>query len=276
MRILRLLLPLVLLAGLAVGPAGAAPIPPLSPATSDRYQALPLETFMVPTRGGDVYVEVIRPDVPPGTTVPVILTYTPYQLFLESADDALASYFVPKGYARALAHVVGTGNSGGCWDYGGRRERDSGYDLVEWLGTRSWSNGRVGMVGGSYDGTTANMVAVEDPPHLATIVPEVAIGEWYGYAYHDGVRYWLMDPGQRQGAIIDEQGFDTPLAFDLGLALAPPLNPTDPEYGDRAIERLCPEADKILHVMKGYDTEPDFDEFWRERSYTAGASRVDV
>jgi predicted acyl esterase len=118
MRMLRLLLPLVLLAGLAVGPAGAAPIPPLSPATSDRYQALPLETIMVPTRGGDVYVGVIRPDVPAGTTVPVILTYTPYQLFLESADDGLASYFVPKGYARALAHVVGTGNSGGCWDYG--------------------------------------------------------------------------------------------------------------------------------------------------------------
>jgi X-Pro dipeptidyl-peptidase len=129
---------------------------------------------------------------------------------------------------------------------------------------------------GLNDGTTANMAAVEDPPHLATIVPEVAIGEWYGYAYHDGVRYWLMDPGQRQGAIIHEQGFDTPLAFDLGLALAPPLNPTAPEYGDRAIERLCPEAEQILHVMKGYDTEPDFDAFWRERSYTADAGRVEV
>jgi X-Pro dipeptidyl-peptidase len=272
----RLLTALVLLAGLAHGPAGAIPIPPLSPGTTDRYQALPMETFMVPTRGGDVYLEVIRPDVPEGTTVPVILTYTPYQLFLESADDGLASFFVPKGYARALAHVVGTGNSGGCWDYGGARERASGYDLVEWAGTQPWSNGKVGMVGGSYDGTTANMAAVENPPHLAPIVPEVAIGEWYGYAYHDGARYWLMDPAQRQGAIIDEQGFDTPVAFDLGLALAPPLNPTDPNYGDRVVERLCPGADKIVHVMRGYDTEPDFDAFWQERSYTADAARVEV
>lgn len=274
--LVRALTALVLLAGLAQAPAGATPIPPLSPGTTDRYEALPMENSMVPTRGGDVYVEVIRPDVPPGTTVPVILTYTPYQLFLQSADDGLADFFVPKGYARALAHVVGTGNSGGCWDYGGRRERDSAYDLVEWLGTRPWSSGRVGMVGGSYDGTTANMAAVEDPPHLATIVPEVAIGEWYGYAYHDGVRYWLMDPGQQQSAVIDEQGFDTPLAFDLGLALAPPLNPTDPDYGDRVAERLCPGADKIVHVMRGYDTEPDFDAFWRERSYTADAARIDV
>jgi X-Pro dipeptidyl-peptidase len=235
-----------------------------------------MQTFMVPTRGGDVYVELIRPDVPAGTRVPVILTYTPYQLFLESADDGIASFFVPKGYARALAHVVGTGNSGGCWDYGGRRERASGYDLVEWLGTRRWSNGRVGMVGGSYDGTTANMVATENPPHLATIVPEVSISQWYGYAYHGGVRYWLMDPGQRQGAVIDEQGFDTPAAFDLGLALAPPLNPIDPGYGDRLVERLCPDGDKVLHVMRGYDTEPDFGPFWRERSYRRRAGRVDV
>lgn len=277
MRILvRSLVALILLAGLTQAPAGATPIPPLSPATTDSYEPLPMETMMIPTRGADVYVELIRPDVPPGTRVPVILTYTPYQLFLESADDGIAGFFVPKGYARALAHVVGTGNSGGCWDYGGTRERDSGYDLVEWLGTQPWSNGRVGMVGGSYDGTTANMAAVENPPHLATIVPEVSISEWYGYAYHGGVRYWLMDPVQRQGLVIDEQGFDTPIAFDLGLALAPPLNPIDPDYGDRLIERLCPGADKIVHVMRGYDTQPDFDGFWRERSYLADAARVEV
>jgi predicted acyl esterase len=193
------------LAGLAVAvgmlvPAGggvsAEPLPPreLRPVTTDRYQAQAIETFMVPTAGGDVYVELIRPDVPPGTTVPVILTMTPYALLLAGADDGIASFFVPKGYARALAHVPGTGNSGGCWDYGGLRERASAFDLVEWLGTRPWSNGRVGMVGGSYDGTTANMAAVAQPPHLATIVPEVAIGQWYGYAYHCpmcGTRSWI-------------------------------------------------------------------------------------
>ena len=87
---------------------------------------------------------------------------------------------MPRGYARAVADVPGTGNSGGCWDYGGTLERQAGYDLVEWLGTRPWSSGRVGMIGGSYDGTTANMVAADNAPHLATIVPEVAIGRWYG------------------------------------------------------------------------------------------------
>jgi hypothetical protein len=97
------------------GTAGTgSSLPPLRPRTTDRYEPLPMETFMVPTRGGDVYVEVIRPDVPAGTQVPVILTYTPYQLFLESADDGTAGFFVPKGYARALAHVEGPATPAGA------------------------------------------------------------------------------------------------------------------------------------------------------------------
>ena len=34
-----------------------------------------------------------------------------------------------------------------------------------------WSNGKVGMVGISWNGTTPLAAAVEDPDHLATIVP---------------------------------------------------------------------------------------------------------
>lgn len=33
--------------------------------------------------------------------------------------------------ARVWADVIGTGNSGGCYDYDGLREKETGYDLVE-------------------------------------------------------------------------------------------------------------------------------------------------
>ncbi len=162
--------------------------PRLKPVTTNRYQALPEQSFLIPTRAGKVAFRLVRPNVPAGTRVPVILTYTPYSVLGGSAADGLADTYVPKGYARAVADVVGTGDSGGCWDYGGIRERNSAYDLVEWLGTRDWSNGKVAMIGGSYDGTTANEAAVANPPHLAMIVPEVAISHWYGYAYFGGIR----------------------------------------------------------------------------------------
>ncbi|MFL5798467.1 MAG: CocE/NonD family hydrolase [Actinomycetota bacterium] len=256
--------------------AALAKPPPLTPVTTDRYTALPAEDSMIPTRGGQVFVEVVRPDVPAGTRVPVILTYTPYAALGGGADDDLAASYVPKGYARAVAHVVGTGNSGGCWDYGGLQERASAYDLVEWLGTRPWSNGKVGMIGGSYDGTTANEAAAANPPHLATIVPEVAIAHWYGYAYFGGIRYFIMDPAQRQGVIIDEEGLDTPVGFDFGFGAIPPANPDDPmDYVNRLAERACPE-DKAAHTEAGYSANPDYDQFWKDRDYTLGASNLAV
>ena len=260
---------LVLAAGIA--PAAVATqdrsapkAPPLHPRTTDRYKVLPMETFLVPTRGGDVFVELIRPNVPADKRIPIILTYTPYAFLGSTADDGVAEEFVPKGYARALGHVVGTGNSGGCWDYGGLKEKVSSYDLVEYLGTRSWSNGRVGMIGGSYDGTTANMAAATNPPHLTTIVPEVAISTWYGYAYFGGARYLLMDPVQRQGLIIDEEGFDTPITFDLA-GPTPGLSPS-PDYVTHLSERICPDLVRE-HTQRGYSFEPDYDQFWLDRDY---------
>jgi X-Pro dipeptidyl-peptidase len=260
-------------------PAQAAPhaaanrVPPLRPVTQPKYEALPPESALIPTGGGQVFVSFIRPSVPARVRVPVILTLTPYSIGGASADDGVAGFYVPRGYARAVADVPGTGNSGGCWDYGGRLERAAGYELVEWLGTQPWSNGKVGMIGGSYDGTTANMVASDNAPHLATIVPEVAIGQWYGYAYHDGVRYFVMDPGQRQGAVIDEQGFDTPVTFEVSFGLAPPVNVTDAYVAGRVQERLCPDQ-KALHTERAYAPDSDFDEFWRDRDYVAGVRNL--
>jgi X-Pro dipeptidyl-peptidase len=265
----------------AAGPAlagharAATDIPPLQPVTTDQYTALPEEDFMVPTRAGDVYVQLQRPDVPAGTTVPVILTSTPYAALGASPSDGVGTYFIPKGYARAIAHVIGTGNSGGCWDYGGRNEQLSTYDLVEYLGTRSWSNGKVGMIGGSYDGTTANEAGALNPPHLATIVPEVAINHWYGYAYYGGIRYGLMDPAQRQGLIIDEEGFDTPAGFDFGFGLAPGIDPVDdPSYAGHFVERTCPGLDKVFHTQRGYNFQPDYDRFWSSRDYARRGARL--
>jgi len=229
------------------------------------------ETIRVPTAGGEsLHVEIARPA---GKRVPVILTYSPYNTVSEGtapnlANDDLGQRYVPRGYARAVADVIGTRNSTGCWDYGGRVEQQSGVDLVNALARKSWSTAKVAMIGGSYDGTTANMVAVrgDDAPGLKAIVPELAISRWYGYAYGDGVRYFLNS--QRP----TDEGVDTPLAFDFGLARTPPTQPS-PEAVEAMQDRLRP-CDADEHTAHGYDTSPDYDRFWRERDYLQGASHV--
>src|SRR3712207_1145816 len=102
------------------------------------------ETVRVPTVNGDsLHVEIARPA---GQRVPVILTYSPYNTLAEGtapnlANDNLGQRYVPRGYARAVADVIGTRTSTGCWDYGGRQGRDPGAPPFHTLAPRPPGNG---------------------------------------------------------------------------------------------------------------------------------------
>ncbi|HEX8105471.1 MAG TPA: CocE/NonD family hydrolase [Solirubrobacteraceae bacterium] len=227
-----------------------------------------IERLRLPTvDGAEISVEVRRPAE---GKVPLLLTYSPYNVlnFPDETYDSIGNRYVPRGYARAYADVIGTRNSSGCWDYGAHKEQQSGVDLVNALARQPWSNGKVAMIGGSYDGTTANMVAARgaDAPGLAAIVPIAAISQWYGYAYSHGVRY----AGNSQEPT--DEGFDTPLGFDFGFGRTPP---TDPDSIPAALDRIQP-CDAADHTAHGYDDSPDYDDFWLQRDYRKDAGRVQV
>ena len=59
-----------------------------------------------------------------------------------------------------------------------------GYDTVEWAAALPYSNGKVGMFGGSYVGATQYLAAIAQPPHLAGICPSYTASN-----YHDGWTY---------------------------------------------------------------------------------------
>jgi X-Pro dipeptidyl-peptidase len=208
---------------------------------------------------------------------PVILTYSPYNSLGETtpADDGIASRYNPRGYARATADVLGTRGSEGCWDYGGAAEQQSGVDVVKFLAGKTpnnkgelldWSSGAVGMVGGSYEGTTATMVAArgDEVPELKAIVPIAAISRWYGYAFKDGVRYFLNSKAPT------DEGFDTPLAFDLGFGRTVPADPEAENFGDVVAARTG-ECGTVAHTQEAYSRSPDYSDFWLERDYLKDA-----
>ena len=265
----------------ALTAAGAAPSTASPRAPSPRRQMYPEFTYervRAPMRDGvELSVDIWRPVTPPGVKVPVILTLTPYHVLYRALDSnetnlpaGDAQLFVPRGYAYALADVRGTYNSGGCWDYGGIHERHDGYDLVEWLGTRPWTNGKVAMTGASYDGTTANAAAVENPPHLATIVPISAISRWWGYAYQQGARSTYSG----ESADIDPPS-DTPTDFMFLYGFVPPPDPAMASHAQQVAMRWEP-CQRVEQTLHGYDSEPDYDAFWKERDYLSRAERVRV
>ncbi|MDQ3991294.1 MAG: CocE/NonD family hydrolase, partial [Actinomycetota bacterium] len=127
--------------------------------------------------GATIRVEIRRETNFDAAKQPVILTYSPYNNLngAQPANSSIAMRYNPRGIAFASADLLGTRGSTGCWDYGGLKEQQSGVDVVKFLAGKkantegeflTWSNGNVGMTGGSYNGTTATMVAATGLPAL--------------------------------------------------------------------------------------------------------------
>ncbi|HVY47548.1 MAG TPA: CocE/NonD family hydrolase, partial [Minicystis sp.] len=67
--------------------------------------------------------------------------------------------FLAAGYAWVDVDVRGTGASTGAWPYPwSPAEVADGVEVVDWIVRQPWSNGRVGALGISYDGTAAEML----------------------------------------------------------------------------------------------------------------------
>ncbi|HEX7593066.1 MAG TPA: CocE/NonD family hydrolase [Anaerolineae bacterium] len=83
---------------------------------------------------------------------PVLLNRTPYIKDTALRTKRVAEY-TKAGYAVVHMDVRGRGNSEDVFNpY--FQEIEDGHDSIEWCGTQSWSTGKVGTYGGSYEGWT--------------------------------------------------------------------------------------------------------------------------
>jgi putative CocE/NonD family hydrolase len=135
----------------------------------------------VTMRDGTVLrADIYRP-VAPGR-FPVLLTRTPYDKHNDDGVD-FGHKGAARGYVVINQDVRGRYTSDGDW-YPFLHESNDGYDTVEWAAALTYSDGRVGMYGGSYVGATQMLAAIAHPPHLAGICPVVTASN-----YHDGWTY---------------------------------------------------------------------------------------
>ena len=111
---------------------------------------------------------------------PVLVQRTPYD---KRNEAGFAVKAVARGYVVVVQDVRGRYTSEGEW-YPFKNESNDGYDTVEWAAALPYSNGKVGMFGGSYVGATQMLTAIVHPPHLAGICPVVTASN-----YHDGWTY---------------------------------------------------------------------------------------
>ena len=80
----------------------------------------------------------------------------------------------------------GCGCSPGYIDHFSQRETEDFYQCIEWAGTQSWSNGKVGLNGISYYAINQWHVASLQPPHLAAMCVWEGAADWYRDMTHHG------------------------------------------------------------------------------------------
>ena len=138
---------------------------------------------MVPMRDGvTLATDLYFPETKKGK-LPCILIRTPYK---KESSELDGKFYSRRGYVVAIQDVRGRYASEGEWEPFVNEGQD-GYDAIEWLASQSWSNGKVGMVGGSYLGWVQFWAAVQKPPHLVTIIPNVVPPDpFYNLPYEYG------------------------------------------------------------------------------------------
>jgi len=152
-----------------------------------RYEVVK-KTIMIPMRDGVKLATDLYFPESLEKKAPVILIRTPYKKDMQELEG---NFFSRRGYITAIQDCRGRFASEGTWEPF-LNEAEDGYDTVEWLGTREWSSGNVGMIGGSYVGWVQLWAASQKPPHLTTIIPNVAPPDpFYNIPYEYGTFFIL-------------------------------------------------------------------------------------
>src|SRR5215813_10458243 len=119
--------------------------------------------------GIELVADIVRPA--DDGKYPAILERTPYGR--ENFSKLAGEWWARRGYAHIVQDARGRNESGGEWTPL-VNERKDGYDTIDWIARQSWSDGKVGMIGGSYGGWVQWAAAVEAHPALKCIVPQVS------------------------------------------------------------------------------------------------------
>ena len=204
---------------------------------------------------------------------PVLLQRTPYN---KSNGVIFGVRAAARGFVVIFQDVRGRYSSEGEW-YTFKHESDDGYDSVEWAAALPYSNGKVGMFGGSYVGATQMLAAIAHPPHLAGICPVVTASNYHnGWTYQGGAFEQWFNESWTSGLAQDT--FDRTVSHNtnalqgmwtLPLASYPLFNFSDSSATVYSTPALAPYfLDWLAH--------PSYDDYWKRWSIEEHYADINV
>src|SRR5262245_56712723 len=133
-------------------------VPPRSNGTTTK-------SVYVPMRDGvKIAVTVVLPEgLPASEKIPAVMTMTRY--WRGKQGEQSNAFYPAIGYAHVLVDARGTGASFGIWKAPFSPDEIKDYnEVVNWIVSQPWSNGKVGATGNSYTGNTALWLAATMNP----------------------------------------------------------------------------------------------------------------
>ncbi len=128
------------------------------------------DSFYIPVRDGTKIFAFVALPKEKNRKQPAALLFTPYpSLGIKEARDAAS-----QGYAGVVAFARGT-RSNSSTPVLFEKDAEDIYDVIDWISHQSWSNGKVGMYGGSYSGFAQWAAVKKIHPALKTIVPQASV-----------------------------------------------------------------------------------------------------
>lgn len=209
---------------------------------------------------------ILRADVtlPTGTKgpFPTALTITGYgKTSVISGIGGGSAGLVPYGYATVILDDRGTGSSGGVWDSWSARTQQDYREVLDWIVRQRWSDGRVGVTGGSYMGITSLFAAATEHPAVKSVFATVPMADSY--------RDIVLAGGQVNTAFIP---------MWMGLVTGLGLQPNAPTEAllDHVKGATQFQVPMLLGAAVG-NGEVAFDSsFWQQRSPINAVDRIDV
>ena len=245
--------------------------------TFERHEA------MVPMRdGAKLHTSWYVPRNATGP-LPIIFGRTPYGI--EGAANNFRSYYqalVREGYIFAFQDIRGRFGSEGTFvmqrkpDHrttkgGGPDESTDSYDTIDWMiHNIPNNNGRVGMLGISYDGWTTAEALIDAHPALRAASPQASPDDMFlnddfhhqgAFRFSYGFEYAVLTEASDTNSNFDFGRYDT---YDWYLELGPLSN-----ANDRYLHGKLPSWNNFI-------AHPNHDTFWTDQAATTYLTRTTV
>jgi len=198
-----------------------------------------------------LWLPALQEDHQSNQSVPAILEYIPYRKrdMVRLRDQRNHPYFAKHGYVSIRVDMRGSGDSEGTMpDMYAPRELDDAIEVIEWISTQPWCNGRVGMMGTSWGGTASLQAASRRPEALKAVLAVCANNNRF---------------------VVDsvEWGATLPAI----LAAPPDVETVGPEWREIWLQRL----QHLEFPLESWVRHESRDKYWRWGSVNEGPESID-